>query len=79
MAHLNATGNSIPIGHRFARMATVVRMTGLSRATIYRMIADNRFPTQVRIGSRAVAGVVGKFPVARPNRRRCAFRWDVSG
>ena len=56
MAHLNATGNSIPtdIGHRFARMADVVRMTGLSRATIYRMIADNRFPTQVRIGSRAV-------------------------
>jgi len=56
MAHINATGNSIPTdpGLRFARMSAVVRMTGLSRATIYRMIADNRFPTQVRIGSRAV-------------------------
>jgi prophage regulatory protein len=56
MDQANATGNSTPtdLGHRFARMAAVVRMTGLSRATIYRMIADNRFPTQVRIGSRAV-------------------------
>ena len=41
-------------GPRFARMDTVVRMTGLCRATIYRMIADKRFPAQVRIGSRAV-------------------------
>ena len=41
-------------GPRFARMATVVQMTGLCRATIYRMIADKRFPAQVRIGSRAV-------------------------
>jgi prophage regulatory protein len=48
--------NSTPVdwGPRFARMATVVQMTGLCRATIYRMIADKRFPAQVRIGSRAV-------------------------
>jgi prophage regulatory protein len=56
MAHPNDIGNSTPIdlGPRFARMATVVRMTGLCRATIYRMIAEKRFPAQVRIGSRAV-------------------------
>ena len=42
------------LGPRFARMATVVHMTGLCRATIYRMIADKRFPAQVRIGTRAV-------------------------
>ncbi|MFO1219600.1 MAG: AlpA family phage regulatory protein [Burkholderiaceae bacterium] len=41
-------------GPRFARMAAVVRMTGLCRATIYRMIAEKRFPAQVRIGTRAV-------------------------
>jgi prophage regulatory protein len=41
-------------GQRFARMAAVVHMTGLCRATIYRMIAEKRFPAQVRIGTRAV-------------------------
>ena len=50
------SGYATPIdeGPRFARMATVVRVTGLCRATIYRMIAEQRFPAQVRIGSRAV-------------------------
>jgi prophage regulatory protein len=50
------SGDAAPIDHgpRFARMATVVRMTGLCRATIYRMIAEKRFPAQVRIGLRAV-------------------------
>ncbi len=44
----------IDLGPRFVRMAAVVSMTGLCRATIYRMIADKRFPAQVRIGLRAV-------------------------
>jgi prophage regulatory protein len=44
----------IDMAPRFARIATVVRVTGLCRATIYRMIAEQRFPAQVRIGSRAV-------------------------
>jgi prophage regulatory protein len=38
----------------FARMSTVVRMTGLGRSTIYRLIAEDKFPAQVRIGTRAV-------------------------
>jgi prophage regulatory protein len=48
--------NSTPVdsASRFARMATVVHMTGLCRATIYRMIANKRFPAQVKIGLRAV-------------------------
>ena len=56
MDQANATANPTPadLVHRFVRMASVVRMTGLSRATIYRMIAEDRFPAQVRIGSRAV-------------------------
>jgi prophage regulatory protein len=37
------------------RMPTVMRMTGLARSTIYQMIADQRFPTPVRLGPRAVA------------------------
>jgi prophage regulatory protein len=50
----SANSTPVDLGPRFARMATVVHMTGLCRATIYRMIADKRFPAQVRIGSRAV-------------------------
>lgn len=39
----------------FLRMPAVMRMTGLGRSTIYRMIADKRFPGPVRLGQRAVA------------------------
>jgi prophage regulatory protein len=39
----------------FLRMPTVIRMTGLGRSTIYRMIAEEKFPKSVRIGERAVA------------------------
>ena len=33
----------------------VVRMTGLGRSTIYRLIAKDMFPVPVRLGDRAVA------------------------
>jgi len=36
-------------------MPTVMRMTGLGRSTIYRLIADQKFPSPVRLGRRAVA------------------------
>ena len=39
----------------FLRMPTVMRMTGLGRSTIYRLIADQKFPSPVRLGLRAVA------------------------
>ena len=39
----------------FLRMPTVMRMTGLGRSTIYRLIADQKFPCPVRLGPRAVA------------------------
>lgn len=39
----------------FLRMPTVMRMTGLGRSTIYRMIAERKFPPPVRVGTRAVA------------------------
>jgi prophage regulatory protein len=37
------------------RMPTVMRRTGLARSTIYKMIANQNFPTPVRLGPRAVA------------------------
>jgi prophage regulatory protein len=39
----------------FLRMPMVLRMTGLGRSTIYRLIAKNMFPVPVRLGDRAVA------------------------
>lgn len=39
----------------FVRMAAVVRMTGLGRSTIYRLMAEDKFPTPVRLAKRAVA------------------------
>jgi prophage regulatory protein len=35
-------------------MSTVLRLTGLGRSTIYRLIAEDKFPAQVRIGTRTV-------------------------
>jgi prophage regulatory protein len=40
---------------RFLRMPMVIRMTGLGRSTIYRLIAEKKFPGPVRVGDRAVA------------------------
>ncbi len=39
----------------FLRMRTVMRITGLGRSTIYRLIAEKRFPCPVKLGHRAVA------------------------
>lgn len=39
----------------FLRMPSVMRMTGLGRSTIYRMMAEHTFPCPVRLGTRAVA------------------------
>jgi prophage regulatory protein len=36
-------------------MPSVMRMTGLGRSTIYRLIAEHKFPYPVRLGARAVA------------------------
>ncbi len=53
----------------FLRMPTVMRMTGLGRSTIYRLIADHKFPSPVRLGPRAVAwrrADLDQWSAARP-------------
>jgi prophage regulatory protein len=37
------------------RLPAAMHVTGLSRSTLYRLIADKRFPRPVRLGPRAVA------------------------
>ena len=44
---------SVVAGPAFYRMADVLRITALSRATLYRRIADGRFPQPVHLGGRA--------------------------
>ena len=39
----------------FLRIQAVIHITGLSRSTLYRLIADDSFPRPVRLGPRAVA------------------------
>jgi prophage regulatory protein len=39
----------------FLRIQAVIHVTGLSRSTLYRLMADERFPRPVRLGPRAVA------------------------
>lgn len=39
----------------FLRIAGVMRMTGLGRSTIYRLMAEDKFPSPVRLAKRAVA------------------------
>lgn len=39
----------------FYRLRDVMRITALSRSTIYRRIAEGRFPTPVHLGGRASA------------------------
>jgi len=53
--HGHAKTESNPSSSRIVRLPTVMRMTGLGRSTIYRMIARQQFPGPVRIGDRAVA------------------------
>jgi prophage regulatory protein len=40
---------------RLIRLPEVQGMVGLSKSTLYEMISNNRFPSQRRIGKRAVA------------------------
>lgn len=37
------------------RLTEVMNRTGYGKAWIYRLISEGRFPTQIKIGSRAVA------------------------
>ena len=39
----------------FLRMRAVTRMTGLGRSTIYRLVAQDKFPLPVRLAKRAIA------------------------
>ena len=61
------------------RLSDVTKLTGLSRATVYRLVEKDRFPHPRRIGDRAVAWVNSEveewadgLPIANQN-----INWQV--
>ncbi|KIS45348.1 MULTISPECIES: helix-turn-helix transcriptional regulator [Kosakonia] len=45
------------MSHNLIRLPEVQRRTGYSKAWIYRLMCQKRFPTSVKIGTRAIAFV----------------------
>jgi len=45
------------MSYTLIRLPEVQRRTGYSKAWIYRLLKENRFPQSVKIGSRAIAFV----------------------
>jgi prophage regulatory protein len=45
------------MSHSLIRLPEVQRRTGYSKAWIYRLLKESRFPKSVKIGSRAIAFV----------------------
>ncbi|NCG52458.1 helix-turn-helix transcriptional regulator [Serratia fonticola] len=43
------------VPERFLRLPEVIHQCGLSRSTIYQLIKDDAFPTQVNLGGKNVA------------------------
>lgn len=53
---------------RIIRLPEVKNLTGLSRSTLYAMIADGMFPKPVRLGKRAVGwpeSVIAEWLISR--------------
>jgi len=57
----------------FLRLGDVMRVTGLGRSTVYRLIANQNFPPPCRLGVRAVgwrSSDISQWSAARPVARR---------
>ena len=57
----------------FLRLPAVLKITGLSRSTLYRMVAEHTFPAPVKLSRRAVAWrqhPVRQWAIGRPSTLR---------
>ena len=57
----------------FLRLGDVMRVTGLARSTVYRLMAENGFPAPCRLARRAVgwrSDDIAQWSAARPVSRR---------
>jgi prophage regulatory protein len=71
-AHRPGADDSMPT---FLRMHDVMRVTGLARSTLYRMMAEQCFPAPCRLGLRAVGW--RSDDIAQWSRSRPAARDDA--
>ena len=53
---------------RFLRIDDVVKFTGLSKPSIYRLMREGSFPRPVRLGERAVAWTINDLEQWAQNR-----------
>lgn len=63
----------LPMPATFLRLGEVMRVTGLGRSTVYRLMAERRFPPPCRLGVRAVgwrSSDISQWSAARPVTRR---------
>ncbi|HBZ8962225.1 TPA: AlpA family transcriptional regulator [Citrobacter freundii] len=66
---------SAPTQERFLRLPEVIHQCGLSRSTLYDLIARNAFPAQVSLGGKNVAWIQSEITawmaerVAHRNRK----------
>jgi prophage regulatory protein len=50
-----------PTPNQMLRMPTVMQLTGLARSTIYALIADNKFPRQVKVSENTAAWLASEI------------------
>jgi prophage regulatory protein len=65
----NETGN--PSKRRILRLKEVIQCTGLSRASIYRLVADGAFPLPISLGTRSTGwheAEVDEWCATRPRK-----------
>jgi len=62
------------MNERLLRIQTVTELTGLSRATVYRLLERREFPAPFRISERAVAWRASEVQEWIESRRRTTER-----
>ena len=64
---------------RFFRIRDVEKFTGLSRASIYRLMREGKFPRPVRLGERAVTWTIDDLEIWAENRPKASSRSTKRG
>lgn len=63
--------------HRLIRLSEVLRRTGYSKAWIYRLMSQEKFPASIKVGTRSIAFVESEID-EWINQRIAESRKDVA-
>jgi prophage regulatory protein len=50
-----------PTPNQMLRLPTVMQLTGLARSTIYALMADNKFPRQIKVSENTAAWLASEI------------------